>query len=138
MNTKEVVLFIVLSVFLTILGVYSQFPTTITPDTAMHAEIVEAIGHQGFITTWEPYTENRYTYPPLFHYIAFLLPLEPIDAVRALGIVLWIVLPIVMYFVASTYDRKAGLIAAVLIGLVPVFSNVFIYGEFPKTQAQVQ
>src|SRR3989338_7962505 len=137
MDIKEGVLFIVLGVFLTVLGVYSQFPTTITPDTAMHAEIVEAIGHQGFITTWEPYTENRYTYPPLFHYIAFLLPLEPIDAVRALGIVLWIVLPIAMYLLLSTFDRRAAVIGAILIGLVPSFSNVFIYSEFPQLMSMV-
>ena len=142
-NLPCLLLFTVLGIFLSILGVYSQFPATITPDAAMHAEIVESIGHQGFLTTWEPYAENSYTYPPLFHYIVFVLPLEPIDAVRALGIALWLVLPIAMYFLVSTYDngskpdKKAGLIAALLIGLVPVFSNVFIYSEFPQLMSMI-
>src|SRR3989338_10710695 len=126
MNTNYII-YPFIGIFLLFLAIQSQFPAAITPDAAMHAEIVEAIGHQGFITTWEPYTSNSYTYPPLFHYIAFVLPLEPIDAVRALGIVLWLVMPIAMYFLVATYDngnkpdKKAGLIAALLIGLVPVF-----------------
>src|SRR3989344_4834157 len=143
-NLPCLLLFTVLGIFLSILGVYSQFPATITPDAAMHAEIVESIGHQGFLTTWEPYTSNSYTYPPLFHYIAFVLPLEPIDAVRALGIVLWLVMPIAMYFLVATYDtvqrerrKRAALVAAFLVGLVPVFSNVFIYGEFPQLMSMI-
>ena len=52
-----IILVILLISLLLILGVLSQWPTTITPDTAMHAEIVEIIKEQGFIRTWEPYAQ---------------------------------------------------------------------------------
>src|SRR3989344_2852925 len=134
-SIKESFMFSILFLFLIVLGVWSQWPTTITPDAAMHAEIVELIGQQGYVTTWKPYADNAYTYPPLFHYLAFLLPLESIDAVRALGIVLWLVLPVVMYLLMSTFNKKAGMIAAFLVVLVPSFSNVFVYSEFPQLMA---
>jgi len=136
-SIKESFMFSILFLFLIVLGVWSQWPTTITPDAAMHAEIVELIGQQGYVTTWQPYADNAYTYPPLFHYLAFLLPLESIDAVRALGIVLWLVLPVVMYLLVSTFNKKAGMIAAFLVVLVPSFSNVFIYSEFPQLLAMI-
>jgi hypothetical protein len=126
-----------LFVFLLLFGIYSQWSTTITPDAAMHAEIVVAIKEQGFIMTWEPYADNEYTYPPLFHYIAILLPLEPIDSARVLGMLVWLVLPVALYGLVATYRRDAAFIAAALIGLVPSFSNVFIYGEFPQLMAMV-
>ncbi|HLC74701.1 MAG TPA: hypothetical protein VJH88_02490 [Candidatus Nanoarchaeia archaeon] len=136
-SIKEFLLFVLLFCILLALGIYSQWPTTITPDAAMHAEIVELIRAQGVVTTWQPYAVNQYTYPPLFHYIAFLLPLEPIDAVRALGLVLWLLLPVAMYLLLSTFDRRAAVIGAILIGLVPSFSNVFIYSEFPQLMSMV-
>ena len=134
-SIKESFMFLILFLFLIVLGVWSQWPTTITPDAAMHAEIVELIGQQGYVTTWQPYADNAYTYPPLFHYLAFLLPLKSIDSVRALGIVLWLVLPLMMYLLMSTFNKKAGMIAAFLVVLVPSFSNVFIYSEFPQLMA---
>jgi hypothetical protein len=129
---KHVAVFVVLSLFLLWMGVVTQWPTTITPDAAMHAEIVYIIKQQGFITSWEPYAPNDYTYPPLFHYLSSMLPLEPIDAVRALGLVVWLLLPLSMYVLVETYNKRAAIVAAILVGLVPSFSNVFIYGEFPQ------
>src|SRR3989344_5206253 len=114
------------------LGVFSQWPTTITPDVAMHAEIVEIIKIQGFIQTWEPYAQNEFTYPPLFHYATLLLPLESIDAVRALGLVIWLLFPLAIYFLVSTYNKKAAITAAFFIGLVPSFATVFMNSEFPQ------
>lgn len=136
-SIKESIIFFLLFAFLIILGVWSQWPTTITPDAAMHAEIVELIKSQGYLTTWEPYAENAYTYPPLFHYLAFLLPLEPIDAVRGLGVILLVVLPFAMYLLVGTFNKKAAMIAAALVVMIPSFSNVFIYSEFPQLMAML-
>lgn len=137
MGVLKVLNWCLLFSFLFALAVYSQWPTTITPDAAMHAEIVVAIQEQGWITAWMPYAQNEYTYPPLFHYIAVLLPLEPIDSVRVLGILIWLTLPVALYGVVATYRRDIAFVAAALVGLVPSFSNVFIYGEFPQVMAMV-
>lgn len=153
--------FIIIFIFQLSLALYSQFPTTITPDAAMHAEIVEIIKTQGFVRTWEPYAPNEFTYPPLFHYLAFgltLFGLSAIDAVRALGIVVWLMFPVATYLLVGTYNKcvvgecEAGghgehgagvhcgwgpVVAAMLIAVVPSFSNIFIYGEFPQLLAML-
>ncbi len=125
--------------FQLILGIYSQFPTTITPDAAMHAEIVNIIREQGFIRTWEPYAPNDYSYPPLFHYLATLLTpfLLSIDAVRVLGIIIWLCFPLSLYVLVATYKKEAALTAACLGAVAPPLATVFIYGEFPQLLAML-
>ena len=137
MTRLGMIVFLIYAVILAVLGVFSQWPTTITPDAAMHAEIVEIIKVQGFIQTWEPYAQNEFTYPPLFHYATLMLPLESIDAVRALGLVIWLLFPLAMYFFVSTYNKKAAIPAAFFVGLVPSFATVFIYSEFPQLLAML-
>jgi len=51
MTRLGMIVFLIYAVILAVLGVFSQWPTTITPDAAMHAEIVEIIKVQGFIQT---------------------------------------------------------------------------------------
>ncbi len=135
MRVAEAVVMGFLVLFLLVLGAYSQWPSTITHDAAIHAEKVVIVGLQGFPRSWEPYAVNGYTYPPLFHYLAFLLPLKPIDAVRALGIVIFALFPVAVYYLVSTYNKRAALIAALFIGLLPAFATIAIYGEFPQLLA---
>lgn len=131
-NKREGLVFLFLLLFMLTLGIYSQWPTTLTPDAAMHAEIVHLIGQQGFLRTWEPYAPVAFTYPPLFHYLAFLLPLEPIDAVRVLGLVIWLFFPLAAYLLVGSYDKKAAVFGAVIVGFMPLLSTIFVYGEFPQ------
>src|SRR3989344_382036 len=112
MNRWRILYWFLLFSYLSVLGLHSQWSTTITPDAAMHAEIVVAIKEQSLITTWEPYADNEYTYPPLFHYIAVLLPLEPIDSVRVLGVLVWLVLPVALYGLVATYRKDSAFVAA--------------------------
>lgn len=137
MGKRIVLFFTAIALVQLLLGVGSQWPATLTPDAAMHAEIVELVRQQGYPRTWEPYAKTSFTYPPLFHWLAATLPLDAIDAVRALGLVVWLLFPIAMYFLVATYSRRAAPVAAAFISLVPSFSTIFIYGEFPQLLAML-
>ncbi|MCX6818098.1 MAG: hypothetical protein NTU57_04540 [Candidatus Aenigmarchaeota archaeon] len=119
-------------------GIYVHYPVSITNDSAIHSEIVNIIVRQGYPTSWQPYADNGFTYPPLFHYIAsipVLLGLNPVDAVRITGIIIWSLLPLCFYLLGSLYGRKTAMVSASLSILVPFLSNVFIFGEFPQLLA---
>ena len=51
MKLIDILIWIILLGFVLGIGVYSQWPLTITPDAAMHAEIVGMINEQGFLTS---------------------------------------------------------------------------------------
>jgi hypothetical protein len=119
-------------------GIYAHYPVSITHDSAIHSEIVSIILRQGYPVSWQPYADNGFTYPPLFHYIASipaLIGISPVDAVRITGIMIWSLLPLFFYLLGSLYGRKTAAVSAALSILVPFLSNVFIFGEFPQLLA---
>ncbi len=134
----EVAVFIPLVIFLSYLGYQILYPVSPTFDPSMHAEIVNLIKMQGYPTTWQPYTDNSFTYPPLFHYISLiphLFGLSLIDSVRLIGILIFISLPLAVYLFVSTFRRDAAILAAIIIGLIPLTGTIFLYGEFPELLA---
>ena len=137
MERRIALFFMGIALFQLLVGVSSQWPATLTPDAAMHAEIVEIVRQQPVPRTWEPYAKTSFTYPPLFHWLAAMLPLEAIDAVRALGLAVWLLFPVAVYSLVATYSRRVAPVAAALISLVPSFSTIFIYGEFPQLLAML-
>lgn len=136
----HVILFSVLGIVLAGLGYYTLYPYSVTYDPAMHAEIVRLVSIQGYVQTWEPYAQNPFTYPPLFHYLGFvfyLFGLGFVDAVRILGILVFISMPPSMYALVRSYkgSEVAALSASLGVVLIPVTATIFILGEFPELLA---
>ncbi len=126
---------IALLIILGFLGYYILYPAGVTPDTAIHTEMAELVKEQGYPQTWQPYADNGFTYPPLFHYLAaflgfFGLPL--VEAVRVLGILVFLSVPVTVYHLAKTYNKHAALYAAAVSAMIPALSNVFMMAEFPQ------
>lgn len=128
-----------LSVFLFCAGYYVATPLTTSYDPAMHAEIVDPIiATQIYPTSWSPLADTGYTYPPLFHWIAFVLSrtgIEPIKVVVFLGIVLYALFPLLVYFIGSLWGRKTGLLSALAGAGLMSWSAVFLAGEYPQLLA---
>jgi hypothetical protein len=135
---KRYVSFVFLIFITLIFGYYSHYPSSLTHDPAIHGEIIRIIENQGYPNSWEPYVRNDFTYPPLFHYLSFLiysLGFDLIDSVRILGILIWVLFPICIYFLASTFRKDIALLSAVIIAFLPAFTNIAMFGEFPQLLA---
>lgn len=134
----ELLVFVPLTIMLISLGYYMLYPVSVTYDPSMHAQIVNIIGEQGYPDTWEPYAQQSFTYTPFFHYLAFLLSLTGIyviDAVRIIGILAYILIPISTYLWVSSYYKKNKVIpalSALVIAFLPLMGNIFLLGEFPE------
>lgn len=135
---NELILFTFLVIFIVSSGYYMLYPVSVTYDPSMHAEIVRIIEFQGYPDTWEPYANNSLTYTPFFHYVAFSLSLTGVhvmDAVRIIGIIAYILIPVSTYFLVSLYFRKnktIPVISALVMAFIPLMGNIFLLGEFPE------
>jgi hypothetical protein len=128
-----------LSAYLVLLGYFAATPVTVSYDPAMHAEIVDpVIRSQIYPLSWSPLADTGYTYPPLFHWMAFLVSLlgiEPIVAVVFLGVILYAVFPLCLYLLGSFWSRKIGLLTAISGAVLANWSFVFLAGEYPQLLA---
>ncbi len=136
MEGRYLLLVFIISAYLAFLGYYVATPLPITYDPAMHSEIADPIiATQLYPGTWEPLADTGFSYPPLLHWTAFLISLagiEPIVAVIFLGVLLYAIFPVLLYRVGSIWDRKIGILAALIGSLTPNWSFVFIAGEYPQ------
>ena len=130
---------VVFSAYLFLIGCISVTPVTTSYDPAMHAEIVDPIIlTQLYPMTWSPLADTGYTYPPLFHWLAFLVSrfgIEPIAAAVAIGVILYAVFPIFLYRLGSLWGRKIGLLSALSGTAISAWSAVFLAGEYPQLLA---
>lgn len=130
---------VVLSAFLLLFGYITTIPLTATYDPAMHSEVVDpVISTQIYPLTWSPLADTKYTYPPLFHWLAFLISrfgIEPVTAVIFLGLVLYAVFPFCLYLLGSFWSRKIGLLSAIAGAFISSWSFVFLAGEYPQLLA---
>ncbi len=117
----------------------SQNPLPPTYDPALHAEIAgPIISSQAYPTTWEPLAKNPYTYPPLFHWVSFLISQSGLEIFRVvifLGIFLYAIFPISTYIFVSAVDKKFALLSAVSAALISNWIEVFAAGEYPQMLA---
>lgn len=139
---KEKFYFIIpLSLFfyLFFLGLNSVKPLPITFDSAMHALIVDPIiSTQVYPLTWLPLVNTPFTYPPLFHWICFILTffrLKAIEAVNLFGIFLYAIFPLLAYKLGLIWNKRIAILSASVSVCITSFSYVFAVGEYPQILA---
>jgi hypothetical protein len=138
---KRAILLVLILVINAVLGFYIMYPVSLFHDPAMHSEIVYMIREQGYPTTWQPFAENEFTYPPLFHYLSLFVSvtgISLIDSVRLAGILFFLLIPISMYLYLSSFkkiDKNIPIMSAAGIAFMPLVGNIFLLGEFPQVLA---
>jgi hypothetical protein len=140
-NERAVCLAIVavFSAYILAAGYVSTLPLTATYDPAMHAEIADpVIATQIYPLSWSPLADTGYTYPPLFHWVAFFisrLGFEPFAVVVTLGLALYAAFPLCLYLLGSLWGRKTALVSAIAGASMTGWSLVFLAGEYPQLLA---
>ncbi len=126
----------VLSVYLLISGYKIINPLPLTYDPALHTEIASyVIGNSFFPSTWAPLADVKYTYPPLFHWIAFLLSASGFETYKIViftGLFLYALFPISFYIYGRAFGEKEAVLFSFFGAIQASLIEVFAAGEYPQ------
>ncbi|MFH0890232.1 MAG: hypothetical protein V1836_03790 [Candidatus Aenigmatarchaeota archaeon] len=127
---------IVLFLYLLVSGFKIISPLPLTYDPALHAEIATyLIPLSLFPITWSPLADVGYTYPPLFHWAAFLFSTSGIATykiVMLMGLLLYALFPVSFYLYGSAFGRIEAMLFSFFGAVQASLMEVFAAGEYPQ------
>ncbi|MBI4168130.1 MAG: hypothetical protein HY515_04180 [Candidatus Aenigmarchaeota archaeon] len=127
---------VILSVYLLVSGYKIISPLPLTYDPALHAEIATYLIPANLIPrTWEPLADVAYTYPPLFHWVAFLLSasgFETYKIVIFMGLFLYALFPVSFYIYGRAFGEKEAVLFSFFGAIQASLIEVFAAGEYPQ------
>ncbi len=127
----------VLFLYLLVSGLKIITPLPLTYDPALHAEIAAYIIPVSlFPSTWQPLADVGYTYPPLFHWTAFLFSsiseIAVYKVVMLLGLLLYALFPVVFYIYGRVFGRTEAVLFSIFGAVQASVMEVFAAGEYPQ------
>jgi len=133
---------IVLFFYLLVSGYNIINPLPLTYDPAMHASIATHVIPENIIpSTWEPLADVSYTYPPLFHWIAYafwskvsfsLSGIGAYQVVLLMGLFLYALFPVSCYIFGSAFGKKEAILFSFFGAVQASLMEVFAAGEYPQ------
>jgi len=127
---------VVLFIYLLVSGYRIINPLPLTYDPALHGEVAAYVMPANFIPqTWEPLADVAYTYPPLFHWAAFLLSasgFETYKIVVFMGLFLYALFPISFYIYGRAFGEKEAVLFSFFGAVQASLIEVFAAGEYPQ------
>ncbi|MBI2085179.1 MAG: hypothetical protein HYT71_01560 [Candidatus Aenigmarchaeota archaeon] len=122
--------------YLLISGYNIVNPLPLTYDPALHGEISAYILPKNFIpANWQPLSDVAYTYPPLFHWLAFLISLTGVEAYRvviSMGLFLYALFPVTFYLYGLSFGKKEAIWFSFFGAVQASLIEVFAAGEYPQ------
>ncbi|MBI3412622.1 MAG: hypothetical protein HY051_00890 [Candidatus Aenigmarchaeota archaeon] len=126
----------ILFVYLFVSGLKIVNPLPLTYDAALHSEIAAYVVPNELIpSTWEPLADIGYTYPPLFHWIAFLFSFTGVETYKIvvlMGLFLYSMFPVAFYIYGSVFGRREAVLFSFFGAVQASLTEVFAAGEYPQ------
>lgn len=138
MNTGKYALLIPVALFFYLLATGYKIinPLPLTYDPALHAEIAGYVIPEAAIPdTWKPLADVAYTYPPLFHWLAFLFSLTGVETYRVvvlMGLFLYALFPVAFYLYGLAFGKKEAVMFSFFGAIQASLVEVFAAGEYPQ------
>ncbi len=130
-------LFVLIVVYLFIIGFWVNMHFTVD-DAAIHAQSIEITKEQLYPSTYEPVTNIKFTYPPLFYYLGCFLTFFNLSALKAsqlLGLLSFVLFPFSIYLLTKIWSERAALFAAIASTVSCSLVIVLLLSEYPQILA---
>jgi hypothetical protein len=118
--------------------ILSIFTVQYSEDVCIHAVLVEQVKLSPLSPDYYQPLDIRFTYPPLFHYLAYSITLFNVDiltATRIAGVLALSVFSAGCYLLAEKRKKRSGIYAGVFSLASGAVWQVFLFGEFPQLLA---
>ncbi|MBI4176820.1 MAG: hypothetical protein HY516_00470 [Candidatus Aenigmarchaeota archaeon] len=111
-------------------------PFPLTYDPALHSEIAGGVMRHSLIpSTWAPFADVMFTYPPLFHWMSYAISYTGIETYRSvilLGLFSYAFFPVAFYIYGSAFGRKEAVLFSFFGAVQASLIEVFAAGEYPQ------
>jgi hypothetical protein len=109
----------------------------ILEDTGIHSMMTNVL-KQGWPNDYGDVSNTKFTYPPLFHFFSLILSffgISQINAVKLIGLLVFMAIPVSFFFLSSIFNKKYAIIGSLISTVIVNVTILMNFSQFPQLLA---